>query len=98
MFSTHHREFYFASAEGKPACYKIRVMNLSFEETEHRKADRTVGVNCFVRHGLTSSGNVCNREKTLQFKQQSLYRITIKSGPLKLFTNDKIIKIEINKN
>ena len=48
MFSTHHREFYFASAEGKPACYKIRVMNLSFEETEHRKADRTVGVNCFV--------------------------------------------------
>ena len=37
------------------------------EETELRKAERTVGVNCnifsfkyFVRHGLTSSGNVYN--------------------------------------
>ena len=39
------------------------------------KADRTAGVNCyyifqyFVGHGLTSSGNVFNLEKTLQFIQ-----------------------------
>ena len=39
--------------------------NARLEETELRKADRMVGVNCyifqyFVRHGLTSSGNVYN--------------------------------------
>ena len=81
-------------------------MNLSFEETEHRKADRTVGANCFVFSNI-SSGTAWllqgmfateKRRYNLNNKDKSLYSITIKSGPLKLFTNDKIIKIEINKN
>ena len=58
-----------------------------------------VGVNFyifqyFVRHGLTSSGNVYN----LNNQEKGLYSITMKSGPLNKLINDKIAKIEIYRN
>ena len=76
------------------------------EETEHRKADRTVGVNCFVFSNI-SSGTAWllqvmftteKRRYNLNNNDKSLYSNTVKSWPLKWPTNDKITKIEINKN
>ena len=74
-----------------------------YKETEHRKADRTVGVNCFVFSNI-SSGTAWllqglftteKRRYNLNNNGKSLYSITVKSWPLKWLTNDKITKIEI---
>ena len=74
------------SRKGQRTNQKYRTLRGSdqktqrLEETELKKAGRTVEVNCyifqyFVRHGLTSTENVYNWERTLPFKQTRHYRL-----------------------